>query len=542
MTPEEKKQLLLQEYLQCYNDIIYFAKNYCYIQHPTEGKILFDLYPFQENVVKLFPDHKKIIVNKSRQIGLSTLIGMYVAWTMIFNENKNIVVIATKRDTAKEIVDKVKLIYYNLPLFLSKRKNDKELAPTDNAYEFKLKNGSKIKAFSASPDATRSQAASIVIFDEMAFTPKCEAIYTALLPVIDAGGQMISLSTPNGTNNLFYELWQGAETGENGFLPIKLKWDVHPKRNLAWRKKQDDEFGIQRARQEFDTDFLLTGNTVIDPEVLLKMENETVQKPKEMRGEQQDYWMWEWVDYNKNYITIVDTSQGTSDDSSVIQVLDLLTFTQVAEYRGKIDFKLLPQLAINIAAEWNNSLLVVENTGIGWATANSVSNGVSNGREIIHYPYNKIYKKLKGNNDYNLNLDEYSNKFNDQNNFEIGFSMNASSRPLVISALVSAIQSKSLIIRSSRTLGELRTFIYLNGKPQAAQGTHDDCIMPLGIGCFLRDTALLQRDKMVDYSRELINNVSVYRPQTFSNSQQVSYNQQNTFNYGGQQYDTKWLL
>jgi hypothetical protein len=534
MITEDRKELLLQEYINCYNDIIYFAKNYCYIQHPTEGKILFDLYPFQENVVKLFPNHKKVIINKSRQIGLSTLIGMYVAWTMIFNENKNVVVIATKRDTAKEIVDKVKLIYYNLPLFLSKRKNDKELATTDNAYEFKLKNGSKIKAFSASPDATRSQAASIVVFDEMAFTPKCEAIYTALLPVIDAGGQMISLSTPNGTNNLFYELWQGAESGENGFLPIKLKWDVHPKRDLVWRRKQDDEFGVQRARQEFDTDFLLTGNTVIDPEKLLFIEKSFIQEPIGKRGEQQDYWMWKNVDYSHTYMVIVDTAQGTSDDNHSIQVIDLLTFEQVAEYKGKIDFKDLPQLSISIAAEWNNALLIAENTGIGWSTANSIAHS--------YYPQEKIYKKLKGNNDYNLNLDQYSNKFNDSNNFEIGFSMNTASRPLIISTLISSIQTNSLIIRSSRTLGELRTFIYLNGKPQAAQGTHDDCIMPLGIGCFLRDTALLQRDKMVDYSRELINNVSVYRPNSFSNNYQEIYKQQNIFNVGDQQYDTKWLL
>ena len=534
MTSEEKKELILQEYLQCFNDIIYFAKNYCYIQHPVDGKILFDLYPFQENVVKLFPNHKKIIVNKSRQIGLSTLIGMYVAWMMIFNENKNIVVIATKRDTAKEIVDKVKLIYYNLPLFLSKRKDVKELAPTDNAYEFKLKNGSKIKAFSASPDATRSQAASLVIFDEMAFTPKCEAIYTALLPVIDAGGQMISLSTPNGTNNLFYDIWQGAESGENGFLPIKLKWDVHPKRNIEWRKKQDIEFGVQKARQEFDTDFLLTGNTVIDPEKLLYIEQTHIREPFEKRGEQKDYWLWNYVDYSHNYMVIVDTAQGTSDDSSSIQVIDLMTFEQVAEYKGKIDFKVLPMLAIEIGFYWNTALLVVESTGIGWSTANSIASS--------HYPQEKIYRKMKGNNDYNLNLDQYSDKFNDPDSFEVGFSMNTTSRPLVISTLISSIQSDSLIIRSSRTIGELRTFIYLNGKPQAAQGTHDDCIMPLGIGCFLRDTALTHRDSMRNMSKTLIENVSVYRPNSFGNPYQQAYNQNNFVRVGNQQFDTKWLL
>lgn len=535
MTAEEKKKLISDEYIKCYEDILYFAKNFSYIQEPVRGKILFDLYPFQENVVKLFSLYQKIVVNKSRQIGLSTLIALYACHMMIFNENKNIVVIATKRDTAKEIVDKVKLIWYNLPLFLSKRKDDLEKAFIDNTYEFKLKNGSKIKAYSASKDATRSQAASLVIFDEMAFTPNCDGIFTALLPVVDRGGQMICLSTPNGTNNKFYNIWQEAGNGENGFLQIKLKWNVHPDRDEAWRKRQDLEFGKAEARQEFDTDFLLTGNTVISPDIINLIEKKFVTTPRNKFGENNDYWIWEYVNYAHNYAVIVDTAQGNAGDSHCIQVIDLNTFEQVAEYMGKIDFKLLPKLAIEIAVQYNYALLIVESTGIGWATANDIANST--------YPQDKIYKKLKGNSDYNLNLEQYSDKFNDPSNFEIGFSNNAYSRPLVISALISCIENNNLIVRSSRTVGQMRTFIYQNGKPQAAAGTHDDTLIPLGIGCFLRDTALLYRKKQEEVSKNLVSNISVYRPNFYGQSiNQQEYYNKNVMNVGNQQFDFKWLM
>ena len=87
------KKIIAQEFIKCAKDPSYFMKKYCYIQHPTRGRILFNLYPFQSEVLHLFRDNDYIITLKSRQLGLSTLVAAYSVWMAIFQREKNILII-----------------------------------------------------------------------------------------------------------------------------------------------------------------------------------------------------------------------------------------------------------------------------------------------------------------------------------------------------------------------------------------------------------------------------------------------------------------
>ena len=58
------------------------------------------------------------VVLKARQLGLSTLTAGYALWMMTFQHDKNILVIATKQDTAKNLVTKVRVMHANLPAWL----------------------------------------------------------------------------------------------------------------------------------------------------------------------------------------------------------------------------------------------------------------------------------------------------------------------------------------------------------------------------------------------------------------------------------------
>ena len=98
------KDIIKDEYAKCASTPAYFMKRYAKIQHPTRGKILFNLYPFQEDVLSEFDNNRWNIVLKSRQLGISTLIAGYSLWMMLFNQDKNILVIATKQETAKKFV------------------------------------------------------------------------------------------------------------------------------------------------------------------------------------------------------------------------------------------------------------------------------------------------------------------------------------------------------------------------------------------------------------------------------------------------------
>ena len=149
------KQIIRQEYLKCAQDPIHFMKKYCMIQHPQRGRINFHLYPFQEKVLNLFQDNPYSIILKSRQLGISTLSAGYSLWLMIFHKDKNILCIATKQETAKNMVTKVKFMYENLPSWL---KVDYE---ENNKLALRLQNGSQIKATSASSDAGRSEPVSL---------------------------------------------------------------------------------------------------------------------------------------------------------------------------------------------------------------------------------------------------------------------------------------------------------------------------------------------------------------------------------------------
>ena len=129
--------------MKCATDPVHFMKKYCFIQHPQRGRIQFSLFPFQEKVLKLFQDNPYSLILKSRQLGMSTLSAGYSLWMMLFSKDKNILCIATKQETAKNMVTKVKFMFENLPSWL------KVEADENNKLTLRLRNGSQIKATSA---------------------------------------------------------------------------------------------------------------------------------------------------------------------------------------------------------------------------------------------------------------------------------------------------------------------------------------------------------------------------------------------------------
>jgi phage terminase large subunit-like protein len=150
-----------EEINKCGNDPKYFIKNYIKISHPTKGLVKFDLFPYQEECLDNFITHKKIIVNKSRQLGLSTITAAYSLWMAIFHRERNILVIATKLDVAKNFLRKVRANFDGLPDWL--------VLPSivgNSTKYLQFSNGSQIKAIATSQDAARSESLSLVILDE----------------------------------------------------------------------------------------------------------------------------------------------------------------------------------------------------------------------------------------------------------------------------------------------------------------------------------------------------------------------------------------
>ena len=255
------KQAIKREYIKCVSDPVHFMKKYCTIQHPTKGKIKFNLYDFQESMLTDFKDNRYNIILKSRQLGISTLSAGYSLWTMLFHNDKNVLVIAKDKDTAKNLVTKVRVMYGGLPQWLKTKVDE------DNKLSLRLGNGSQIKAVAATSEAGRSEALSLLVIDEAAFIENIDSIWTAAQQTLATGGNCIALSTPNGVGNWFHKQWMGAEEGTNEFNRIKLHWTNHPDRDETWRKEQDKVLGPSQAAQECDADFLTSGQSVVDPQI-----------------------------------------------------------------------------------------------------------------------------------------------------------------------------------------------------------------------------------------------------------------------------------
>ena len=529
------KQRIREEYLKCAYDPVYFMRHYCKLSHPIKGSILFDLYPFQEKVLQDFKDHDFNIVLKSRQMGISTLCAAYALWVMIFSTDKNILVIATKQLVAKALVDKVRVMYKFLPSWM------KIQCVEDNHLSLKFINGSQIRAVASSPDAGRGQACSLTIFDEAAFIDDIDEIWTAASPTLSTGGRAILLSSPNGCGNFFHKKWieaeekQKDETGKT-FNTIKLKWDLHPERNQAWRDEQTKVLGEKMARQEFDADFLTTGNSVVDIDILNWYKETQIKEPVERRGSDRNYWIWEYPDPTKQYAISADVARGDGADFSAAQVIEIETLKQVAEYKGKIDTEQYARLLIEMAISYNNALLVVENASIGWSTIQSIIN--------MGYP-NLFYMEQ------DLKVVDTKNHINNKYNTNKGtpgFTTSSRTRPLITANLEAYMRNKEVIVQSIRLIDELYTFIWKNGKAQAMDGYNDDVVMSFAIGLWIRDTALRLKNEGNLLQKSVLGGMAKLGTQSTVSSKYMITNNSvpkldpYSMKVGNQDMNLRWLL
>ena len=521
---QELKAIIREEYIKCVQDPSHFMRKYCNIQHPQRGRIIFNLYPFQAKVLNLWQNNQFSIVLKSRQLGISTLAAGYSLWLMLFHKDKNILCIATKQDTAKNMVTKTKFMFDNLPSWL------KIPADENNKLTLKLNNGSQIKATSAASDAGRSEAVSLLIIDEAAFIENIEPIWASAQQTLATGGGAIVLSTPFGTGNWFHKTWVRAESNENdSFLPIKLPWYVHPERDQAWRDKQDVELGDPRlAAQECDCDFSTSGDIVFYPEHLEYYLATHVVEPMERRGVDKNLWIWESPDYSRNYMVVADVARGDGKDYSAFHIFDLETNAQVAEYKSQLSPKEFGYMLVGIATEYNEALLVVENNNIGWATLDAIQE-----RE-----YRNLYFSPKSDV---ITADSYFTKYENNANMIPGFTMSLRTRPLAINKGREYLGDHSVIIRSKRLIEEMKIFIWKNGRAEAQSGYNDDLIMSFNIAMFVRDTALKYKQQGIELTKATLN--SIQRPADYQGAYFASgVDNPYAFKVNGENEDISWLL
>jgi hypothetical protein len=493
MTEPNLKDIIKKEYMKCAMDCEYFLKKYSYIQVPNRGRQLFDLYDYQVDTLNAFQDNRYSIVLKGRQIGISTLIAGYSLWRLLFKKDEQILIIAIKQDVAKNLVNKVKFMHELLPIWL------KGTLVEDNKLALSFANGSAIKAMATSDSAGRSESLSLLIFDEAAFIDGAEEIWTAAQATLSTtGGQAVLISTPNGMGNFFHKTWVDSEQGVNDFTRTMLDWEVHPERDQAWADEQLRQMGEMRFAQEHGASFIFSGNTVISPDIIQFYRDTFVQEPLEKRGFDGNLWVWQQPNYSKGYIVAADVARGDGGDYSTFHVIDLDASEQVAEYKGKIPPKEFGNLLVAVATEYNDAIIIPDNSNIGWATI----------QQIIDRDYRNLFYMSKDLR-YVDTMHQMVGRYNaEERKMVPGFTISSRTRPLIVAKLESYMREQGITLRSKRTVTELETFIWKNAKAEALEGYNDDLTMALAIGLWVRDTAMRLRSEGVELNKKMLDNIS----------------------------------
>ena len=463
---EFKTQQELAEFMKCVNPIsgfLYFLQTHYWIQHPTKGAMVFQPYEYQIDLARNMHENRLSINLLSRQLGKTTVAAGYLLWVAMFKTDQKILVSAHKYAGAKEIMDRIKFAYENCPMYL------KAGCVKYNEKSIDFDNGSRIWAETTTGNTGRGKSPSIIYSDEIAFIlPSIEQdLWSSLTPAISRGGKLIITSTPNGDQNLFATLWQGAnncideygnptDVGINGFKAFKALWNLHPEQDEKWAQGMRSRLGEEIFKREFDCDFISAEETLISAQTLQNLKE---QEPIERQG--QVRW-FKPINKDAIYVVSLDPSLGTGSDPSAIQIIEANTTTQVGEWKHnktsmqgqvKLMVEILFTLAEKLKDPMNQLYYSIENNTVGEAALVCISNyGEHNIPGIF---LSETGKKRKG--------------FNTTNK----------SKLTACSKLKHLIESGKLKVCSQALISELKNFVASGGSYAAKSGTTDDLVMSL---------------------------------------------------------------
>ena len=223
-----KEQLML-EYVKCMKDTTYALKTYLQTYDNTVSQYVpLELFPDQVSLLEDYENYNENIALKYRQAGVSTVTAAWASKRLAFakkNKPEKILIIANKLDTSLEMANKVRAFISQWPKWVGI-----DFAAEKNSQKhYKLNNGSEIKAVATSKDALRGFTPTILIFDEAAFIEADSDFWAACMASLSTGGKVIVVSTPNGYDQIYYEIYDQALRNMNDFKISEMYWFRDPR-------------------------------------------------------------------------------------------------------------------------------------------------------------------------------------------------------------------------------------------------------------------------------------------------------------------------
>jgi len=474
-TKEKFTEEQVQDLLMCADPVegyMHFVKNFFHIQHPVRGKVKFEPFEYQERLLHSYHDYRFNINMMPRQSGKTTCAAGYLLWYAMFHPDQTVLVAAHKYTGAQEIMQRIRYGYELCADYIRCG------VVSYNKGSIEFDNGSRIVSQTTTGTTGRGMSISLLYCDEFAFVQPniAEEFWTSISPTLATGGKAIITSTPNSDEDTFATIWKESQDlfdeygnakedliGRNGFHGFRAEWHEHPDRDDEWRRNEMGRIGEERFRREYGCEFLVFDETLINS---IKLSELLGKEPVFKMG--QVRW-FKKPQPGQIYLAALDPCLGTGGDYAGIQVFELPSFTQVAEWQHnitpiqqqvKIFRDVLKYIESECGAGYNNNLYwSVENNTVGEAALVVIQDL---GEEtfpglFVSEPVRKGHVRK----------------------FRKGFNTTFSNKISACARLKFLIEEDKMKLNSRILISELKTYIASGVSFKAKDGQHDDLVAAL---------------------------------------------------------------
>ena len=445
----------------------YFMSNYFYIQHPVQGKMLYSPFEYQQRLIDTYHNNRFSISLMPRQTGKTTSAAGYLLWFAMFRPDSTILIAAHKYTGAQEIMQRVRYAYELCPDWI------RAGVTSYNKGSIDFENGSRIVSQTTTETTGRGMSITLLYCDEFAFVRPTIAkeFWTSISPTLSTGGKAIITSTPNSDEDQFAFIWKQANKtvdefgnprtdglGVNGFKGYQAAWWEHPDRDEQWKAEEIGRIGEERFRREHGCEFLIYDETLINSITLSELQG---RDPVELQG--QVRW-FQRPQKNRTYAIGLDPSLGTGGDYAAIQVFEIPTMIQVAEWqhnrtpiqRQITILKEICEYIYETVGTQNDIYYSVENNKLGEAALIVIAEfGEENIKgtflsQPVKVGQARIHRK--------------------------GFTTTNKTKLAVCAKLKNLIENRKMILCSKNLISELKTFVASGAGFAAKVGETDDLV------------------------------------------------------------------
>lgn len=463
----------LAEWFKCAEDPIYFAENYMKIIDADGELISFKLYDYQKEIISALHEQRRLILLQARQSGKTTTIASYILWYVIFNQTKNVAILANTGDTAQEILKKIQDFYEYLPKWLQQG------VVEWNKRSVEFENKCRILTGPSTKSSIRGKSIQFMLIDETAFVENWDEFYTSTFNTManSKKSKIALVSTPNGVNH-FTKFWEGAIEKDpkknNGWYPVKVKWNDVPGRDENWKQEilAGTNFDYEKFAQEHECEFLGSSGSLIAGWRLKELIGERSIPTSFGHG----IYQYERPIPKRRYCIVCDVSRGRGLDYSTMQIIDVteIPYKQVCIFRDNLVTPLdFAEAVYRTAKAYNDAVILVEINDAGSQVSESIFYDFEYENVLMTENAGKMGKRISAG---------FGSKEKD-----FGIRTTKTVKAIGCAMLKLLVEQRKLEIYDKYTIDELTTFSRKNNTYEAEPGNHDDLVMPLVLFAWLTD-------------------------------------------------------